>query len=176
MLVQSAVALTVVVLVVARAVNVLRLSGRIGSRLRRRRSPCRVPANDPTVLDVLDLEEIDRDLYRSRLVFADRFPLYGGQVAAQALLAAGGTVPPERLPHSLHGYFLRSGDAARPTVFRVDRDRDGGSFSARRVVALQGGEVDLQHVRVVPGARARAGRAGGARLPDAGGSRTSCRR
>jgi acyl-CoA thioesterase-2 len=95
----------------------------------------------PTLLDVLDLEEVDRDLYRSRLVFADPFPLYGGQVAAQALLAAGGTVPPDRLPHSLHGYFLRSGDAARPTVFRVDRDRDGGSFSARRVVALQGGEV-----------------------------------
>jgi acyl-CoA thioesterase II len=104
-------------------------------------SPQPSGADEPTVLDVLDLEEVDRDLYRSRLVFADPFPLYGGQVAAQALLAAGGTVPPDRLPHSLHGYFLRSGDAARPTVFRVDRDRDGGSFSARRVVALQGGEV-----------------------------------
>jgi acyl-CoA thioesterase II len=99
------------------------------------------PGVEHTVLDVLDLEEIDRDLYRSTLVFADRFPLYGGQVAAQALLAAGRTVPDDRLPHSLHGYFLRSGDAARPTVFRVDRDRDGRSFSARRVVALQGGEV-----------------------------------
>jgi len=98
-------------------------------------------ATKPTVLDVLDLEEIDRDLYRSRLVFADRLPLYGGQVAAQALLAAGRTVSPDRLPHSLHGYFLRSGDAARPTIFRVDRDRDGRSFSARRVVALQGGNV-----------------------------------
>jgi len=94
-----------------------------------------------SVSDVLDLEEIDRDLYRSRLVFADPFPLYGGQVAAQALLAAGRTVPEGRLPHSLHGYFLRSGDAARPAVFRVDRDRDGRSFSARRVVAIQGGEV-----------------------------------
>jgi acyl-CoA thioesterase II len=62
-------------------------------------------------------------------------------VAAQALLCAGWTVPADRLPHSLHGYFLRSGDAARPAVFRVDRDRDGRSFSARRVVALQGGEV-----------------------------------
>jgi acyl-CoA thioesterase II len=93
------------------------------------------------VLDVLDLEEIDRDLYRSTLVFADPLPLYGGQVAAQALLAAGRTVAEDRLPHSLHGYFLRSGDAARPTVFRVDRDRDGRSFSARRVVALQSGEV-----------------------------------
>jgi acyl-CoA thioesterase II len=95
----------------------------------------------PSVLDVLDLEEIDRDLYRSRLLFADPYPLYGGQVAAQALLSAGRTVPADRLPHSLHGYFLRSGDAARPAVFRVDRDRDGRSFSARRVVAVQGGEV-----------------------------------
>ncbi|MGY1650713.1 acyl-CoA thioesterase [Geodermatophilus sp. SYSU D01119] len=100
-------------------------------------------AGDPTLLDVLTLEEVDRDLYRSTLLFADPFPLYGGQVAAQALLAAGRTVAPDRLPHSLHGYFLRSGDAARPAVFHVDRDRDGGSFSARRVVAVQGGEVVL---------------------------------
>ena len=106
------------------------------------RDPGAAPAeSEPTVLDVLDLEEIDLDLYRSTLVFADPFPLYGGQVAAQALLAAGLTVGEGRLPHSLHGYFLRSGDAARPTVFRVERDRDGGSFSARRVVAVQGGEV-----------------------------------
>jgi acyl-CoA thioesterase-2 len=104
--------------------------------LDRERTPDR-----PTVLDVLRLEQIDRDLYRSTLVFADPFPLYGGQVAAQALFAAGGTVSDDRLPHSLHGYFLRSGDAARPTVFHVDRDRDGRSFSARRVVAVQGGEV-----------------------------------
>jgi acyl-CoA thioesterase-2 len=99
------------------------------------------PLSTTSVLDVLDLDDIDRDHYRSRFVFADPYPLNGGQVAAQALLAAGRTVPDGRLPHSLHGYFLRSGDAARPAVFRVDRDRDGGSFSARRVVALQGGEV-----------------------------------
>jgi acyl-CoA thioesterase II len=99
------------------------------------------PDDEPSVLELLDLEEIDRDLYRSTLLFPDPFPLYGGQVAAQALQAAGRTVPEDRLPHSLHGYFLRGGDAARPTVFRVDRDRDGGAFSARRVVAVQGGEV-----------------------------------
>src|SRR5215207_5202582 len=98
--------------------------------------PSTPSASEPDLFDVLELEEIDRDLYRSTLVFPDPLPLYGGQVAAQALLAAGRTVPEDRLPHSLHGYFLRSGDAARPTVFRVDR-----SFSARRVVALQGGEV-----------------------------------
>jgi acyl-CoA thioesterase-2 len=95
----------------------------------------------PGLLDLLELEEIDRDLYRARATFRDPLRLYGGQVAAQALMAAGRTVPDDRRPHSLHGYFLRSGDAARPTVFRVDRDRDGRSYSARRVVALQGGEV-----------------------------------
>jgi acyl-CoA thioesterase-2 len=95
----------------------------------------------PSLLDLLQLEEIDRDLYRANQVFPDRLALYGGQVAAQALLAAGRTVGTDRQPHSLHGYFLRSGDAARPTIFRVDRDRDGRSYSARRVVAVQGGEV-----------------------------------
>jgi acyl-CoA thioesterase II len=99
--------------------------------------------SEPTVLDVLDLEEIDRDLYRSTLVFADPFPLYGGQVAAQARPAAGLTVGEGRLPHSLHGYFLRPGLVDRPVLLHVDRDRDGGSFSARRVVAVQGGEVVL---------------------------------
>src|SRR5688572_19061710 len=103
--------------------------------------PAGVRADSPTVLDILRLDEIDRDLYRSTLVFADPFPLYGGQVAAQALLAAGRTVDRDRLPHSLHGYFLRSGDAARPTIFHVERDRDGRTFSARRVIAIQGGEV-----------------------------------
>jgi acyl-CoA thioesterase-2 len=102
-----------------------------------------VSAGQPAVslLDLLALEEIDRDLYRATTVFDEPFALYGGQVAAQALLAAGGTVPAGRLPHSLHGYYLRPGDAARPTIFRVERDRDGRSYAARRVVALQGGEV-----------------------------------
>ncbi|GAA3813443.1 MULTISPECIES: acyl-CoA thioesterase II [Amycolatopsis] len=97
--------------------------------------------DEPTLADLLDLEEIDRDLYRANLVFDDPLPLYGGQVAAQALAAAGRTVAEDRLPHSLHGYFLRPGDATRPTIFHVDRDRDGGSYSARRVVAVQNGEV-----------------------------------
>ena len=98
-------------------------------------------AGGATLLDLLSLEELDRDLYRSTVLFSEEHALYGGQVAAQALMAAGRTVPPDRLPHSLHGYFLRSGDAARHTIFRVERDRDGRSFSARRVVAVQGGEV-----------------------------------
>ena len=63
--------------------------------------------------------------------------LYGGQVAAQALLAAARTVADDRPPHSLHGYFLRRGDARLPVVFDVERDRDGHSYSARTVVARQ---------------------------------------
>jgi acyl-CoA thioesterase-2 len=94
-----------------------------------------------TFTDLLDLEEIDRDIYRSSFLLDGRSHLYGGQVAAQALKAAGLTVGDGRRAHSLHGYFLRAGDASRPTVFRVERDRDGRSFSARRVVALQRGEV-----------------------------------
>ena len=99
--------------------------------------------DNPSLLDILQLEQIEQDIYRAQLVLAEEYSLYGGQVAAQALLAAGLTVSPERLPHSLHGYFLRAGDPQRPTVFQVFRDRDGGSFSARRVIAIQGGEVIL---------------------------------
>jgi acyl-CoA thioesterase II len=95
----------------------------------------------PSILDLLDLERIEENLYRSCVLVERPWPLYGGQVAAQALYAAGSTVPDGRLPHSLHGYFLRSGSAATPTVFQVFRDRDGRSFSARRVVAIQNGEV-----------------------------------
>jgi acyl-CoA thioesterase II len=97
--------------------------------------------DEPSILDLLHLERIEENLYRSCVVVERPWALYGGQVAAQALYAAGSTVPAGRLPHSLHGYFLRSGSAAHPTVFEVFRDRDGRSFSARRVVAVQDGEV-----------------------------------
>ena len=102
-----------------------------------------LPPEGVRLSDVVELERVDRDLFRSTAVFEERWSLYGGQVAAQALLAAGRTVAPERSPHSLHGYFLRPGDSRRPVVFSVERDRDGGSYSARRVVALQEGEVIL---------------------------------
>ncbi|EXG81515.1 acyl-CoA thioesterase [Cryptosporangium arvum] len=95
----------------------------------------------PTILDLFALDELEPGLYRAGTVFDEDFPLYGGQVAAQALRAAGLTVPDGRSPHSLHGYFLRGGDAGRPTDFRVEQDRDGRSYSARRVVAAQDGEV-----------------------------------
>lgn len=94
-----------------------------------------------SLLDLLALERIEPHLYRANVTIDEPFPLYGGQVAAQALRAAGHTVDADRLPHSLHGYFLRPGNASQPTLFRVECDRDGRSFSARRVVALQQGKV-----------------------------------
>jgi acyl-CoA thioesterase-2 len=96
---------------------------------------------DVDLRDLLALETIEQNLFRANCVIDEPHALYGGQVAAQALLAAGMTVVPDRFPHSLHGYFLRAGDSSKPTVFKVYRDRDGRSFSARRVVAIQSGEV-----------------------------------
>jgi acyl-CoA thioesterase-2 len=100
------------------------------------------PARD--LLDLLDLEELDTNLYRGRNEdFLDWPALFGGQVAAQAFMAAARTVPAERRPHSLHGYFLRPGRYDRPVILQVARDRDGRSFSARHVVAVQRNEVIL---------------------------------
>lgn len=95
------------------------------------------------LLRALDLEELDRDIFRGVNPRGDarRPRLFGGQVAAQAARAASLTVPDDRLLHSLHGYFLRGGQADRPTILHVDRDRDGRSFSARHVTARQDGKV-----------------------------------
>ncbi|MFE3000565.1 acyl-CoA thioesterase [Nocardia sp. NPDC059246] len=95
----------------------------------------------PSLAELLDLETIDRDMYRSVALYDDPLPLYGGQVAAQALAAAGRTVPQDRLPHSLHCYYLRRGTADAPVFFHVYRDHDGRSYTARRVVGIQNGEV-----------------------------------
>ncbi|MFC9395106.1 acyl-CoA thioesterase [Streptomyces sp. NPDC057027] len=91
------------------------------------------------LLDLLDLERIEQDIFRgeSRPSIVPR--VFGGQVAAQALVAAGRTVPEDRLAHSLHAYFLRAGDPGAPIVYNVDRIRDGRSFTTRRVVAVQHG-------------------------------------
>jgi acyl-CoA thioesterase-2 len=97
-------------------------------------------AND--LASLLTLERVDRDLFRARNAnFGPRQTLYGGQVAAQCLIAAAATVEEGRMPHSLHGYFLRAGRSDLPVILEVDRDRDGRSFSARHVNALQEGEV-----------------------------------
>jgi len=98
----------------------------------------------PAFLELLDIEELDRDLYRAKNPQpTTRAVLYGGQVASQALRAAALTVTEGFLPHSLHGYFLRPGQVHRPTILRVNRDRDGRSFCARHVVALQDARVIL---------------------------------
>ncbi|MBU7598792.1 acyl-CoA thioesterase II [Streptomyces sp. P38-E01] len=93
-----------------------------------------------SLLDLLDLERIEENIYRgvSRPSVVPR--VFGGQVAAQALVAAGRTVPDDRPAHSLHAYFLRPGDPGAPIVYTVDRIRDGRSFTTRRVVAVQHGQ------------------------------------
>ena len=93
-----------------------------------------------SLIDLLDLERVEQDIYRgdSRAAVVPR--VFGGQVAAQALVAACRTVPEGRLPHSLHAYFLRAGDPGVPIVYTVDRIRDGRSFTTRRVVAVQHGQ------------------------------------
>ncbi|MFI1332457.1 acyl-CoA thioesterase [Streptomyces sp. NPDC020845] len=93
------------------------------------------------LLDLLDLEQIDLDIFRGTSSAAPLVPrVFGGQVAAQALVAAGRTVPADRPAHSLHSYFLRPGDPDAPIVYTVDRIRDGFSFTTRRVVAVQHGQ------------------------------------
>jgi acyl-CoA thioesterase-2 len=92
------------------------------------------------LLDLLGLEEIDTDVYRGRNEAGRSQRLFGGQVAAQALVAAGRTVSQGRA-HSLHGYFLRPGDPTHPVLYTVDRIRDGRSFTTRRVVARQRGHA-----------------------------------
>ncbi|QKV94848.1 acyl-CoA thioesterase II [Streptomyces sp. NA02950] len=93
------------------------------------------------LLELLDLERIERDIFRGTSDAAPMVPrVFGGQVAAQALVAAGRTVPDDRSAHSLHAYFLRPGDPGAPIVYTVDRIRDGRSFTTRRVVAVQHGQ------------------------------------
>jgi len=96
----------------------------------------------PELLKILDLERIEDNLFRgdSRDIGAPQ--VFGGQVLGQALVAASRTVEGRQV-HSLHAYFLRRGDLSVPIVFEVDRSRDGGSFTSRRVVAVQHGQPIL---------------------------------
>ncbi|HVK84597.1 MAG TPA: acyl-CoA thioesterase II [Kofleriaceae bacterium] len=89
---------------------------------------------------LLSLEKIEENLYRGQSQDPGWGTVYGGQVIGQALFAALATVPADRPVHSLHAYFLRPGDVSRPIVYQVERTRDGGSFSARHVTAIQGGQ------------------------------------
>ncbi len=130
------------------------------------------PAADPAtkarasverLLALLDITTLDADLFEGATRNEGWGRVYGGQVVAQALVAAQRTVPADRLCHSLHAYFIRPGDVKLPIRYQVMRDRDGGSFTTRRVVALQndrpifnlaasfqGVEEGLSHARPMP--------------------------
>ncbi|MCA9527623.1 MAG: acyl-CoA thioesterase II [Myxococcales bacterium] len=93
------------------------------------------------LIALLGLERIEQNLFRGQSQDLGWGRVFGGQVLGQALSAAVQTVPPERAVHSFHGYFMRPGAVDRPIVYDVDRIRDGGSFTTRRVVAIQNGEA-----------------------------------
>ncbi len=90
-----------------------------------------------TLIDNIDLEKIDINIFRGETVDAAREQVYGGHVLAQAVNAAGRTVARPLVLHSLHAYFLREGDEDLPIIYEVDRIRDGRTFTTRRVVAIQ---------------------------------------
>ena len=104
-------------------------------------------AEDPqamvdALVGLLDIEPIEVNLFRGARTHERWTRVFGGQVIGQALMAACRTVE-GRQPHSLHAYFLRAGDPGSPIVYQVSRDRDGGSFTSRRVVAIQHGQPIL---------------------------------
>jgi acyl-CoA thioesterase II len=92
------------------------------------------------LLNIFELERIEINLFRGESRDIGSPQVFGGQVLGQALMAATSTVEPDRLVHSLHAYFLRAGDFNKRIVYEVDRSRDGGSFTSRRVVAIQDGQ------------------------------------
>ena len=93
------------------------------------------------IIKTLDLEEIELNHYLATSPNEGWQRVYGGQVIGQALVAASRTVSSNRSAHSLHGYFLRAGDITIPILYKVDRIRDGKSFTTRRVVAVQRGQA-----------------------------------
>ncbi len=92
------------------------------------------------LIDLLDLEKIEENIFRGQSTSIGSKRVFGGQVLAQALNAAIRTAPGDRYVHSLHAYFILPGDIGQPIIFQVDRIRDGGSFTTRRVLAIQKGQ------------------------------------
>jgi len=93
------------------------------------------------LIALLALEQVEKNLFRAFHPKGRTGRLYGGQIMAQALMGAARTVPLDRPVHSLHGYFLRPGDPSVPAIIKVERLRDGRSFSSRRVLVVQKGEA-----------------------------------
>jgi len=100
-----------------------------------------MPYDVSDLLDLLDLEPIEYNIYRGRNRDIGTGRVFGGQVMAQALVAAQRTLEEERVAHSVHGYFILPGDLDLPIVYFVDRLRDGRSFTTRRVTAIQHGRA-----------------------------------
>jgi acyl-CoA thioesterase-2 len=100
-----------------------------------------VPYTVQDLVALLDLERIEHNLYRGHNRDIGTGRIFGGQVLAQALVAAQRTVGDDRPAHSMHGYFILAGDLTVPVVYFVDRLRDGGSFTTRRVTAIQNGNA-----------------------------------
>ena len=100
-----------------------------------------MPSSAAELIELLDIEDLDTNLFRGRQPDTDRQRVFGGQVAAQALIAGIRTVDPAYAVHSLHSYFLLPGDTAVPIIYDVERLRDGRSFATRRVVARQHGRA-----------------------------------
>jgi acyl-CoA thioesterase-2 len=99
------------------------------------------PSAMETLLATLDLETLEHNLFRGTSPDIGWQRVFGGQVIAQALMAAQRTVDADRFVHSLHAYFMRPGDPSVPIVYQVERIRDGSSFATRRVVAIQHGKA-----------------------------------
>ena len=93
--------------------------------------------------DLLQVEAVEDNFFRGMATPQGRGRSFGGQVIGQALMSAIKTVGEERPVHSLHAYFMRPGDATKPVLYRVERDRDGRSFATRRVIAVQSGKPIL---------------------------------
>ena len=100
-----------------------------------------MPFTAKALLDLLDLEPIEENIYRGQNRNIGTGRIFGGQVLAQALVAAARTVGDDRPVHSMHGYFILAGDLDVPVVYFVDTLRDGGSFTTRRVTAIQHGKA-----------------------------------
>ena len=90
----------------------------------------------PKIDEILNLEQLDTNIFRGKGVFSGLQRTYGGQVAAQSLSAATKTVDEGKVVHSLHSYFIRPGKSDQDTIFMVDRVRDGRSFATRLVLSL----------------------------------------
>lgn len=119
---------------------------------------------------LLDVETLDRDLFRGPVKPGAIGRVFGGQVVAQAFMAAQRSIDDDKIAHSFHAYFLRPGSETQPIIFRVERDFDGGSFANRRVIAMQKGVALLSLTASFQ--RPEQGMSHAAAIPDVAGPET----